>query len=117
MRDDHEAVDVAAILADVVSAESLMDLATAAPADDLDRRVPGDIAGQILVRQHDHARRAQRLDNADSVSGSTADIRLCLHLGGSVHIGDDGDVRVGVAEPADVGAGEDRKSTRLNYSH
>ena len=79
------------------------------PGDDLDTRLPGDVLGQIFVGDHD-----DRIDSVlgrdgfhhiDRVGRGAADIGFGFHLGRGVHIGDDGQTRIFLAQQAYVGGG------------
>src|SRR6185312_9851896 len=63
MRQHDDAGMRRAQLADLGGAEALMHLAMAGPGDDLDAGLGGNVARQILVRQHDHPGRAERFDD------------------------------------------------------
>ena len=66
--------------ADVGGGKLLMDLAAAAPGDDLDSGLRRNVPGEEFVRNHDDARRAERLDNLHRISRRAADIGGRLHL-------------------------------------
>ena len=83
-----------AIAADVLGGEALMHLAAPMPRDDLDLCPGRDVFCQILVRDHDDAVGAQRLDDIDGIRRGAADVGFGLHLRGGIDVGDDRYTRV-----------------------
>ena len=73
---------------DLERREPLVHLAGPGPGDDLDPGLGGDVPGQVLVRDHDDPVRAERLEHPDGVARGAADVRLGLHRGGGVDVGD-----------------------------
>src|SRR5439155_26586234 len=88
--------------AQVLGGEALVHLAVPLPQDDLDPRLPGDVAAQELVRQEDDAPAAERLDDLDRVGRSAADVRLGLHGRGRVDVADHRNPGVTLAQEAHV---------------
>src|SRR6516165_11654775 len=63
MSEDGDAGMALAQAPDVLGGKALVHLAMTHPGNDLDLRLRRDVASQILIRQHDHARYAERLDD------------------------------------------------------
>src|SRR6185312_12763310 len=87
-----------AIGAELLAGEALMHLAMALPCDDIDGGLGGDPLRQILVRDHDDARDAKRLDHAHGIGRGAANVGLGLHLGRGVDVGDDRHAGIGLAQ-------------------
>ena len=88
---------------DLGAREALVHLAVPLPQDELRLRLRGHVAAEVLVRQEDHARHAERLDHLDGVRRRAADVRLGLDLGRGVDVGDDRGIRVALAQQPHVG--------------
>ena len=76
MRQDLDARIARAIVAQILSAETLVHLAVPLPQNDFHRRAAGDVPAQELVRQEDDPVRAERLHDLDRVGRGAADVRL-----------------------------------------
>ena len=98
-------------LADIGGGELLVNLAAPAPGDDLDPGLRRDVPGEVFIRRHDHARRAERFDDLHRIGRGAADIRRGLHRGRSVDVGDDRRVGIKPAQETDV-VGVDRLGER-----
>ncbi len=104
--EDNDARMAGAELLDVGGGEALVHLAVARPGDDLDAGFGGDVLRQVLVRQHDDLRHTETLDDLPRIAGGAADVALGLHRGRGVHIGDDGNAGIALAQQADIGGGD-----------
>ena len=75
-----------------------MDDAVAFPGEDLLLREPGNIEGEVPVRDKDHLVLIEGLHHLHRVCRGAADIALRLHLRGGIHIGNHGGIGRAVPE-------------------
>ena len=78
----------------------------ALPGDDLDLGLGGDVAGEVLVRDHDDLRHPERLDDLLGVARGAADIGLGLYRRRSVDVGHDRHAGMMLAQQPDIGGGD-----------